>query len=54
VLCQVGLVNRHPFVWFGETILVGIWSFLVDRLHLGAGAGRLVAEEEEKEAKKLN
>jgi hypothetical protein len=54
VLCQVGLVNRHPFVWFGETILVGIWSFLVNRLHLGAGAGRLVAEEEEKEAKKLN
>jgi hypothetical protein len=55
VLCQVGLVSRHPFVWFGETVILGIWSFMVDRLHLGPAAGGLVvADEEQKEAKKLN
>eukprot|EP00980_Cylindrotheca_fusiformis_P018640 scaffold6200_cov118-Cylindrotheca_fusiformis.AAC.2 len=38
ILCQWGVVRRHPFVWFAEVVIVPTWSRLVTILNLGPEA----------------
>ena len=36
--CELGLARGHPFVWFANTVIVRLWSMVVDVFRLGPQA----------------
>lgn len=54
ILCQMGVMSRHPFVWYAETVIVPTWTWLVDTLQLGKAPRSEDEDEETEYTKKQN